>query len=303
MLQHGTSFLIRKLHTKQVAFPDSSHTPTCSGGALHRNLNARAAVYAVQHGLLHELTVGRAPSVIFGQDEAGRHGNFHPESYRAICADEDWRMRLSKAHTAGPRSRPRADWHWRELDCAASSDALLMNIFCHPRVFASGKVAALLGTDHGSRPRFGVHPRLTRERGLIDTTEIDMVLGDLLVEAKLTESGFQTARPALLDRFPDWREVFDEEQLPRTAGGAIACYQLLRGVLAAHEAGGSFCVLCDARRGDLISQWYAVLCAVRSSALRCRLKLLTWQELAACLPPTLRQFLADKYGIVSGESN
>ncbi len=286
-------------HTKEVASLESPRFLTCSAGTLHRDLNARAAAYAAKHGLLHDLTTGRAPSVIFGQDEQGRHGNFHPESYRAICADEGWRERLSKAHTAGPRSRPRADWHWRELDCAASSDALLMNIFCHPRVFASGKVAALLGIAHGSRPCFGVHPRLARERGLIDTTETDMALDDLFVEAKLTESGFQTARPALLDRFPGWQEVFDPEQLPRTPNGSVACYQLLRGVLAAHEAGGSFCVLCDARRGDLIGQWYSILCAVRGAALRCRLKLLTWQELAACLPPTLQQFLAEKYGIVS----
>ncbi len=283
-----------------MAFFDLQRFPTCSARALHRDLNARAAIHAAKHGLLHDFTTGRAPSVIFGQDEEGRHGNFHPESYRAICADEDWRERLSKAHTAGPRSRPRADWHWRELDCAASSDALLMNIFCYPRVFASGRVATLLGVAQGSRPRFGVHPRLTRERDLIDTTEIDMALDDLFVEAKLTESGFQIARSTLLDRFPGWQEVFDPEQLPLAPNGSIACYQLLRGVLAAHEAGGSFCVLCDARRGDLIGQWYAVLCAVRSAALRCRLKLLTWQELAACLPRTLQQFLAEKYGIVSG---
>lgn len=283
-----------------MAFLGSQYLPPCSASALHRDLNARAAGYAAKHALLHDLTTGRAPSVIFGQDEGGRHGNFHPESYRAICADEDWRERLGKVHTAGPRSRPRADWHWRELDCAASSDALLMNSFCHPRVFTSGRVGALLGVAHGSRPRFGVHPRLARERGLIDTTEIDMALDDLFLEAKLTESGFQTARPALLDRFPDWQEVFDPEQLPRTVNGGFASYQLLRGVLAAYEAGGSFCVLCDARRGDLIRQWYAVLCAVRSATLRCRLKLLTWQELAACLPQTLGQFLAEKYGIVSG---
>jgi hypothetical protein len=31
--------------------------------------------------------------------------------------------------------------------------------------------------------------------------------------------------------------------------------------------------------------------------LRCRLKLLTWQELASNLPGDLQLFLADKYGI------
>jgi len=39
--------------------------------------------------------------------------------------------------------------------------------------------------------------------------------------------------------------------------------------------------------------------AVRSCVLRCRLQLLTWQELAAVLPKSLRKFLAAKYGITA----
>jgi len=39
--------------------------------------------------------------------------------------------------------------------------------------------------------------------------------------------------------------------------------------------------------------------AVRLVTLRCRLKLLTWQELAAVLPGDLQQFLAAKYGITA----
>ncbi len=233
--------------------------------------------------------------MIFGEDERGRHGNFHAASYRAILADSVWRARLSKAHTASRRALPRADWRWRELDCAASSDALLMNVFCHPQLFRSGKAGALLGVS--GRPCFGVHPRLARERDLVDTTEIDMELDGLLVEAKLTESGFQTATPALLARFRALGEVFEADELPRTAAGAFASYQLLRGALAAHESGGSFCVLLDARRTDLIADWYRVLGAVRGATFRTRLKLLTWQELAAACPGTLQLFLDEKYGI------
>ena len=74
---------------------------------------------------------------------------------------------------------------------------------------------------------------------------------------------------------------------------------MIRGVLAAHATGGSFCVLCDARRPDLIENWYLVMRAVRSCVLRCRLQSLTWQELTADLPKSLRKFLAAKYGIAS----
>ncbi len=284
-----------------LAFP--TRPAGCSATALHRDLNARAALYARKHALLHELSTGRAPSVLFGEDADGRHGNFHPASYRAILSDPCWRARLRKAHTAGRRALPRADWRWRELDCAASSDALLMNIFCHPQLYRTGAVAALLGVSPASRPQFGVHPRLPRERGLIDTTEMDMELDGLLVEAKLTEGDFQTARPTLLARFTGWADVFEPDALPRTPSGAYASYQLLRGVLAAAASPDrSFCVLLDARRMDLIAQWHAVMAAVRSVAFRTRLKLLTWQELARALPGGLRQYLAEKYGIVAASS-
>ncbi len=269
----------------------------CSAPQLRRDLNARATVYARQHGLLHDFTTGRDPSVIFGVDDGGRHGNFHPASYRAILAEPDWSARLGKAHTANRRAFPRADWSWRELDCAASSDALLMNVFCHPGTLRSFSVQLLLGIEQGTKPRFGVHPRLERTRGLIDMTEIDMELGELLVEAKLTEGGFTPARPALLDRYPRWREIFDESALPRTENGSCSAYQLVRGVLAAEESGGSFCLLADARRPDLLHAWQSVIGAVGRASLRCRLKMLTWQELAAPLPDDLRSFLREKYGI------
>jgi hypothetical protein len=77
-------------------------------------------------------------------------------------------------------------------------------------------------------------------------------------------------------------------------------YQLIRNVLAAHALGMSFCVLLDARRRDLAEEWHAVMRAVRSAEMTTRCKTLTWQELSAALPPTLRDFLEEKYGIVAG---
>jgi hypothetical protein len=77
-----------------------------------------------------------------------------------------------------------------------------------------------------------------------------------------------------------------------------ASYQLIRGVLAAHASECSFCVLHDERRPDLREEWFSVMAAVKSAAMRVRLKVLTWQELAAFLPVPLREFLDLKYGIV-----
>jgi hypothetical protein len=185
-----------------------------------------------------------------------------------------------------------------ELDCANSSDALLMNIFCYRRTLANPRLTAMLGIPSGLAPEFGFRPGIPLGDGRVDRTEIDMRLGDLLVEAKLTETGFQTAPLARVARYRDFEEVFDSGELTRS-GDSILGYQLIRGVLAAYSTGGSFCVLSDARRPDMLERWHSVLRAVRSYALRCRLKALTWQEITDYLTRPLRRFLAIKYGITS----
>lgn len=250
----------------------------------------------------HEVT--RGASVIYGPAE-GSHGNFIDASYRRICANPEWRQRLEKVHTSkrmaratGPDEVVRS---WRELDAATSSDALLMNIFCYPRVLATPRLPALLGLPTGLVPEFGHHPRVELERKLIDRTEIDLRLGNVLIEAKLTEADFQFAPLRLLERYPGFAAVFDVDALESSRRG-VCSYQLIRGVLAAHADGSRFCVLSDARRPDLIEAWFAVMRAVRSYQMQSRLRLLTWQEVAGTLPLPLRRFLSDKYGIDSGDT-
>jgi hypothetical protein len=274
----------------------SAASPACSASTLRQELNLRALAFAKHHGLAFEQSGGREPSVLFCAKDDG-HGNFPAPSFRRIRANPGWSLRLTKPHTAWRRAWPRADWQWRELDCAVSSDALLMSVLCYPRLLASTQCAALLGIERNAQLVFGFAPRLTRVRDQIDTTEIDARLGDLLIEAKLTEIDFQSAPRARLARFTHLEEAFLVDQLPRTTTGAYAGYQLIRGVLAAHAAGGRFCVVCDARRADLHAQWLAVLGAVRSHTLRCRLMLLTWQELSAATPRPLQAWLSEKYGI------
>jgi hypothetical protein len=280
---------------------------------LSRDLNLRAHHLAKTQGFLHDLSTGSNPVVVFGRDEQGRHGNFHQASYARICATPEWMRRLRKVHTASRQSRARKDWQWMELDSANSSDALLMNIFCHPEVFDGhtirAAVANLLNVDATTQPCFGVTPGvplLNKRKGrsklppdLTDRTEIDLQLGNLFVEAKLTESGFQTAKPRLIEQYRDLETVFDISRLPWTPTGAVRGYQLIRNVLAAFASDASFCVLCDGRRRDLIEVWFSVLSAVHHTNFAWRLKLLTWQELAAALPNDLQQFLEQKYGIVS----
>jgi hypothetical protein len=264
--------------------------------SLRRELSARNQQIAITSGAVHELTQGEMPSVIFGRGQRRQHGNFHPVSYRNICANPAWAPRLTKVHTGSRKTLPHAAWRWMELDCANSSDALLMNIFCYRRTMRNPALASLLGVVPGLAPEFGFRPYIPLRSGKTDRTEIDMKLGNLLVEAKLTETDFQTAPARMVERYRDIDDVFDRAELPHR-GDAIACYQLIRGVLAAYATGGSFCVFCDARRPDLIENWYSVMRAVKSCVLRCRLQLLTWQELTTTLPPPLQKFLVSKYGI------
>ncbi len=275
---------------------DSQISPTASPlSSLQLRGELSARNLSLCGGVSHESTCGNIPSVLYKEAD-GRHHNFIPASYRRIRASPEWSRRLKKHYSgtsrlAWPRDRIR-----RELDCANSSDALLMNIFCYPGVTSRRSLCALLGIEQGLRPRFGVRAGLPMIGRGADRTEIDMALGRLFVEAKLTESGFQTARPELLARYRDVADVFDMDLLPVSAAG-YRCYQLLRGVLAANHCGKSFLVLSDARRSDLIEAWFTILRAVRDCELRSRLGLLTWQELASALPKSLQRFLSEKYGI------
>ena len=270
--------------------------------ALRRDLSERAHKYAQAEGLPHSVSYGSAATVCFPPYEHdSRHGNFLPGIYKAIRANPAWSRRLGKVHTQARRSLPsRERGRWMELDSCTSSDALLMNIFCYPGMLRDGRVSGLLGAEPGVPACFGYKARVPLANGKFDRTEVDLRLGDLLVEAKLTESDFQNARKEVLRAYRDFADVFDRWRLPQT-GDHYLSYQLLRNVLAAYALQCSFCVLVDARRPDLTDAWYAIAKCVKPIELRTQLRISTWQEVAQAAPPKLRDFLAAKYGI-NGES-
>jgi hypothetical protein len=267
---------------------------TVTSSQLRREISARNLARADEHA--HETTYGEVTSVLYREDEAGLHGNFFPASYRRICARPEWKRRLDKVYTASSRIVRGHERTRSELDCANSSDALLMNIFCHPRTMQSTALCGLLSIERGVQPAFGVRARTPLRNNNEDRTEIDMHLGDLFVEAKLSETDFQTARVDLMTRYACFEEVFDIERLP-VSRSAYRSYQLLRGALAAHHHNTRFAIFCDARRPDLREQWFSVLAAIHTSHMRSRMLFITWQEIATQLPSTLQGFLATKYGI------
>jgi hypothetical protein len=255
----------------------------------HRNA-ARAAAF------LAEMSDSAVPSIVYAESETGEHGNFLPAAYKRILRQPAWKARLAKVYT-GSRFLPRkTDRRRGELECANSSDALLMNIFCYPGILRRQAVCSLLGIPPGIPPEFGVRAGIPLRNGAQDRSEMDLKLGNLFVEAKLTEGDFQTARCDLVHRYRDLDSVFDLDRLPRRKENYRSC-QLIRGALAAHAHGASFAVVCDQRRQDLIDACFEVLSAVASAELRCRMSVVTWQELSGTLPSKVKAFLAEKYGI------
>jgi len=308
-------------------------------------------------GVPHVESYGNPPVIVY-PPRNGRHGNFYDSAYSNIAQHPEWMRRFDKVHTQGARSlpKPEIDPHrrWRELDSSMSSDALLMNIFCTPGVAESAALQNALGIDGGATPVFGWKARVPLVNGRFDRTEVDMRLGSLLVEAKLTEGDFQTREARIVEAYRDFEAVFERELLPRieiysarrkehvefpeafsqefesvidatlpeqtlrrlraesasalaaeafnidrAAEPGYASYQLIRNVLAAYATESSFCVLHDERRPDLREAWFKVMAALKHAEMRVRMKVLTWQELAAHLPDELQEFIDLKYGIVA----
>jgi hypothetical protein len=303
---------------------------------LRQEIALRNRRYA--RGRSHVESYGAAPVVVYSP-QGGRHGNFFDPAYAQILNRPEWLRRFDKVHAQARRSLPKAERRWKELDSSTSSDALLMNVFCTPGVVESVGVTNALGVEAGAVPVFGWKARVPLKSGRFDRTEVDMRLGGLLIEAKLTEADFQTCAAGVVDAYRDFDEVFDRDLLPRVelvAGRrkqavefpedysqeyeepvdpdlfaspmpaivveveeGYASYQLIRNVLAAFAADCSFCVVLDERRPDLREAWFRVMAAVKSAEMRVRLKTLTWQELAALVPADLEDFLELKYSIVA----
>lgn len=257
-------------------------------------LNEAARVHAEATGAPHYHSLNEdAPTILFEPyDNGNRHGNFHSESYAAILECPEWRPCLDRQHPRLDALPPERRHKARETDSAISSAAFLMNVFCFPGILES-EVGGLLHLDEPATPEFEFKPRVPLSNGDTDWTHIDMKIGSLLWESKLTEPDFTTAPDARVERYANLFDVFERRLLPRSTGGYRA-YQLIRNVLAAYHIGGSFLLICDARRPDLLHDWWEIARAIRIPSLRASCGFLTWQEISAQAPPTLAAWLDNR---------
>ena len=193
-------------------------------GELRRELMVRNRDWARGGGQVrpHVESYGREPVIVYEavEDEEGvkpgMHGNFYDAAYAAIVANPEWMRRFDKIHAQG-RALPKAESgrRWRELDSSMSSDALLMNVFLG---FGAGELDELrraLRVEGDGLPVFGWKARVPLASGRFDRTEVDMRWGGLLVEAKLTETDFQTRAAKVVEGYRDFDLVFERELLPR----------------------------------------------------------------------------------------
>jgi len=265
---------------------------------LRSEISQKAGEYSERNNIPHYPSLGQSPTVMFEPYEGGTlHGNFLPSSYKSILGDPLWSLRLKKPHQQTKALPMEKREQANELDSSNSSDALLMNIFCNPAAIRSSSLAKLFGRGKLPRPEFGIPGRVPLSNGDTDTTEIDMRLDNIFVEAKLTEADFTAKAKPHAERYRDFEKAFEVSVLPQNEEEYLN-YQLIRNVLAALAHNAEFFLICDARRPDLLRSWWNVMQCIKAAELRFRCQFVLWQEIALTGPDELRKFLEEKYGIV-----
>lgn len=213
--------------------------------------------------------------------------NFHPESIENIHRIPDWNSRTRKEHTKVNGVL--------EMQSSSSSDALLMNIFCHPMIAKWAGIRKILGNSMETIT-FGVPGAVSKNNGQPDKTEIDMELPGLFCEAKLTEPHFTQMRPEVVESYDRFQETFHSDALQRI-GADYDNYQIIRNLLAAKEHNYNHILFCDERRPDLVRRYMNTVSCLRDLEDRMRCRVIFWQEIVAACGGSLRKWIEEKYGI------
>lgn len=240
--------------------------------------------FALRYAKERNLSViSQKSAVLFCKPE----DNFHPDSFRRITENPDWLQRTQKTHQNIEGKK--------ELQSSNSSDALLMNIFCYPHISKWKGVLDLLGVSKID-PVFGLKPLVAKKNGKGDASEIDMVIDDVFVEAKLTEKDFTRKDVSVVEQYVGMAEHFHRNCLV-LIGKCFDNYQIIRNLLAAIQHNKRHILLCDERRPDLVRRYMETVCCLRDVGVRSKCRVVFWQEIQRLSGVSLGKFLKDKYGI------
>lgn len=249
--------------------------------SLKQVIKKAATSYAHKRGL--SIDASHASAVIF----RNLADNFHPESFANISLHPSWQQRTAKPHqnVAGVL----------EMQSSNSSDAILMNIFCHPEIQRWEGVRGLL-EDELNAISFGFPGQVHINGGQPDSTEIDMVLTGVFCEAKLIESDFTKQTSNVVERYDGLAETFHVEALSRI-GNDYDNYQVIRNILAAIQHHRRHILFCDERRPDLMLRYMKTVCCLREMGHRTKCRVIFWQELVAACGASLRDWIEERYGM------
>jgi len=244
-------------------------------------LRQSALSYAKEHGF--DVDTSHKSAVIF-KNEANA---FCPTSFNFISKNADWLARTKKPH------QNVADI--MEMQSSNSSDALLMSIFCHPKIASWKGVRDILSFEPVN-PIFGFKALVEKEGTNGDMTEIDMAIGDHFVEAKLTEKDFTDKNVADVMKYKNLSLHFHADCL-QIHNDRYQNYQIIRNLLAAIQHGKRHMLLCDERRPDLVRRYMETVCCLQNQHQRRSCRVVFWQELQRACGKDLGSFLNSRYGI------
>src|SRR5690554_1568146 len=170
--------------------------------------------------------------------------SFHPDTFVNICKNSEYKKRLNKIHSNVPE--------YKEMQSSNSSDALLMNIFAHPKIKEWKSLRDLISIGQSDNIEFGWNPVFANEKNY--KTEIDMKIGNSIFEAKLIEKDFNQKKLKIVLAYSNIENIIDLKDL--TNNEIVSNYQLIRNLLTAEKYDYKFNLLIDGTRTDLIREFY-----------------------------------------------
>jgi len=234
----------------------------------------------------------RSSSIIFNKVSY----SFERNSWESIQLKTSYFTRTLKKH---PKSVTKNVF---EMQSSNSSDALAMNIFCHPEFKKWIGIKNLFQLNSIENIEFGFKAKVLKNinnQNVEDDTEIDVLLNDsIFIECKLTEENFCSKTKKIVEQYVGFEQVFHIDKLCQTEN-EYENYQLIRNILAANQYKGKFILICDMRRPDLTRHFYQTLRCIKDDylELRTNCEIIYWQDLAQVVGVKLKEFLNEKYGL------
>ncbi|MBQ0908583.1 hypothetical protein KBJ98_07710 [Flavobacterium sp. F-328] len=224
--------------------------------------------------------------------------SFHNESFSNIESKDENFKRTQKKHSRVQTKNAGI----LEMQSSNSSDALAMNVFCHPDFSNWVEMKKLFQVTEFTSIDFGHKARVDKTINNIkkkDNTEVDVFInGNIFIECKLTEKDFSSKKMEIVEHYSEFRNVFHVEKLLQTKTH-YENYQLIRNILAANQHKAQFILICDIRRPDLVESFCQTVACIKDNylGLRTNCKIIYWQDLAKVVGDELKIFLHEKYGI------